>query len=1125
MLRLAPDVVVEGHRLMRRLGIGAGGEVWLALTPAGDEVAMKIAPRHAVGGPGGEAAFRREFEQLRPLRIPNVVRVHDVGSTEGFVYFTMEVARGLPFDQHVRAGLGLAAQVDRLCRAGAGVARALAAIHRLGLAHRDLKPANVLVGDDGDPVVLDFGTARFATAMDDGADQVGTTAYMAPEWRVGLPNDKRVDLYALGATLHEALSGTPATAWRPGRPRTPLLLLGAAVPRPLSWLVDRMLSLDPAARPAASEAEAVLSALAEGAPLAPAPWPAPPAYVGDTARLLSGNTVVVGTPGSGRRRMVQEARWQWYRKGYRSVAGRSGPERPFGPLRDVLTELYATAPPQARRDLPDEDSAVLRALWPELGAPGGPRAAWPPDPAATAAALGRVLGRFAPLAVVLWEIDELDVGTAAVLPHLLRSLPEGVLLWGTARKPVSGARAVRPPPWSASAEREVLPGILPEGLWPDGPAGGTPLESCARAWGVLARYRKEPPIHIPLKRSGIDEDLLHLAILEEPFPVVVAKELAQDLDAVLSAGHLAWTAPGAGAWQAARPGGEAGDEPTETTDLFARHQRTREHDDRTVPRAPLERVAPGGQAWLRFADPATRRIARAAGRHRPELQRRAARAWEKAPPGPEKDLRFALHTVRAGDPRPAALRAAVAVALERGEPAEVERWMQLQELHCGPDGSWESAFAELYARAALRPDEVGRAEILALGRSATNEAERGRAGWLLLRDQLRGGEATRVAAQGQKWSEGLAAAHPEIASALRREAAEAWRALGRPDLAVQDGRAALELARAARPDGESDESPPLSAAEVHAGVTLAGAQVEAGSLEDAIALCRRLVPAAAAGGLERGEGGLLATLARAQLLQGDRQAATETAARCRAGQPRHRDPRIHAAISMLRARLSVELGDVGSGVVLLDEATTAARAQHDRGLEVACAAVALEAAVHAADAREARRALSVLQDRAPADAAVDLWPASAARWRWLIGDLDGALALVGAVAGLPGHAAAAAAAERARLLLIAGRYEEARHAAESLVDRATAAGFRELAAFGRLVAGAAGAWPEERYHPLLYATRRSRWIHLYLGGLHLDAIRRQLRREPVSAVLRDLRARSADVGHRLYQALARDEGW
>ena len=116
-------------------------------------------------------------------------------------------------------------------------------------------------------------------------------------------------------------------------------------------------------------------------------------------------------------------------------------------------------------------------------------------------------------------------------------------------------------------------------------------------------------------------------------------------------------------------------------------------------------------------------------------------------------------------------------------------------------------------------------------------------------------------------------------------------------------------------------------------------------------------------------------------------------------------------------------------------------------------------------------------------------------------------------------------AEGARLLLVAGRYEEASRRAMAVVNAAERAHYGELALFAELVALTARGTADETFLPLLRRTERSRWVHLYLGGLHLDAIRRQLRGENVRPVVRRLHRRSRDLCHQLYVALARVEAW
>ena len=100
MSRLTAGMSLRSYRLVRRLGIGAEGEVWEARGANGIPIALKARPRKA----GEEPRLRREFERLRTLRLPSVIRVLDVGADQGYLFFTMELARGLALDAHVQAG-------------------------------------------------------------------------------------------------------------------------------------------------------------------------------------------------------------------------------------------------------------------------------------------------------------------------------------------------------------------------------------------------------------------------------------------------------------------------------------------------------------------------------------------------------------------------------------------------------------------------------------------------------------------------------------------------------------------------------------------------------------------------------------------------------------------------------------------------------------------------------------------------------------------------------------------------------------------------------------------------------------------------------------------------------------
>jgi hypothetical protein len=1089
---LEAGLSLRSWRLERRLGVGSAGEVWLARDGRGAVVALKASPRL---DNEQEQAFRREFEQLRTLRLPNVVRVFDCGGDQGYIFFTMDVAEGEPFDKHVQRGSSLASRVRRLASAGAQVARALASIHRLELAHRDIKPANVHVSPDGRATVLDFGTARFGTAPDQG-ELVGTAAYMAPEQRVGLPHDHRVDLYALGVVLHEALSGVPASRHTPGRPRSPLLMLGAAVPRALSWLVDRLLSLDPAARPRAEECEALLSAVAARAPLAPAPWPEPPVYVGDPTRLLAGSAVVVGAPGSGRRRMVQEARWHWFRRGYRSLAGHCRADQPFGALRQILRELFAVADPAARRALAGPEAAVLQAIWPDLPVQVDRPAAWPPDPVEAAAALAATFGRAGPLAVVLWQADQADIGTATLLPPLARALPDTVPLWATARRPVAGLRPIQPPPWGAAEEAEVVAALLPPGAALPPGESKAPLWSCARAWRALAAARGEagPFIELSGERSGWDLPLLSL--LEEPFPAALAHTLSPHITALIEAGHLTPTTPDG----APRPAGGRDDdaEATDTTDL-------------------LKGAGARSPGHLRFADRGTRKLAAALADRLPDATLRVAQATLQMPPSPDRALRVAQEALDAGVIRPEQLAAAVRVALDRGNPAELDRWLQLQELHGGAD-DWLSDYARLIVNFERLPPPVRRAELRQLAARAESDEQRALSVYLQVRDEARAGDPRLAIQLALPAAAQLSAGAPRIASMLLREVSLCRLELGAHDEAVDEALQARQLARIAA----GGRGAPLSHAEVEAGTTLSAALIYTGRLGQAAEFCAAEAERCAEAGLPRGEGALQANLAIAQLYAGDRAGAADAAARCRAVQARHGDPLVAAINMVTSARLAVELGDLVEGHTRLDEALTLARALNLPAQQWECHAIALESALQRADQTEARRALRAAA-ALPQRGELDPWPAALGRWRWMTGDLAGALEAT----ALPrrGHGAAAAHVERARLWLVSGQYERAGDEAEAAAALCAAAGFAELQRFAELVAAAAAAVDDAAWAQRARGTGQSRWVHLYLGALHLDAIRRRLRRENVDALLRVLRQRAQDVGHKLYEALAREEGW
>ena len=242
-------VVLDRYRLMRRLGGGGFGVVWLAHDLKLDRaVAVKRIPV-----PDADTAKRAQREGVAAARLqhPAIVALHEAGSDEDAVYLVSELVHGATYARLLEDG----ALSDRdVVEIGVALCDALTHAHKRGVVHRDVKPPNILVpdlatGDGGPPAKLtDFGVARIAgdDALTRTGDVVGTLAYMAPEQAEGREVGPEADLYALGLCLYEGLAGVNpvrargagATARRVGQRLPPLGRLRRDLPLDLCAAVD-----------------------------------------------------------------------------------------------------------------------------------------------------------------------------------------------------------------------------------------------------------------------------------------------------------------------------------------------------------------------------------------------------------------------------------------------------------------------------------------------------------------------------------------------------------------------------------------------------------------------------------------------------------------------------------------------------------------------------------------------------------------------------------------------------------------------------------------------------------------------------------------------------------------------
>jgi serine/threonine-protein kinase len=227
---------IEGYELLGKLGQGGMGAVYKARQTSMDRVvAVKILlPKFAKDKDGVER-FLREARAVAKLNHPNIVSGIDAGVSNGIYYYVMEFVDGETLSQALakrksipwKEALGILNQV----------AAALDHAHRNGLIHRDVKPGNVLLAKDGTVKLMDLGMARFAAHgnmdLTHSGQIMGTPLYMSPEQARGEELDIRTDLYALGISLYEMLTGKP-----PFTGDTPLVVLNKQIHEPLPFEVE-----------------------------------------------------------------------------------------------------------------------------------------------------------------------------------------------------------------------------------------------------------------------------------------------------------------------------------------------------------------------------------------------------------------------------------------------------------------------------------------------------------------------------------------------------------------------------------------------------------------------------------------------------------------------------------------------------------------------------------------------------------------------------------------------------------------------------------------------------------------------------------------------------------------------
>ncbi|WP_053227862.1 serine/threonine-protein kinase [Solirubrobacter soli] len=450
MTELVVGSTFAEHEIVAVAGRGGMGVVYRARhIPLKREVALKVIAPALSADEEFRARFRREAEVAASIQHPNVVAIHHAGEADGRLYVTMRFVDGVDLATVVARDGPL--PPARAAAVVAQVAGALDAAHACGVVHRDVKPANVLL--DGEQAILtDFGlTTRADGSSTAAGTMLGSFDYMAPEQIEESPVDARTDVYALGAVLYFALTGSVPF------PRENLgakLHAHLTAPPPelghaqLSAVVARALAKAPGERYATAGALgcAALAAVEPGTGFVGRAGPLDRiehkfALVAQRRRQF---VLLAGEPGIGKTRLALEAA---RRTGAVVLHGRSDADSlvPYQPFVTALSRHFAAGNDLELPTGLEPELQELARLIPALRHRVRDSIADDPEMRRYRlfAAVARVLDSLGPVVLVLDDLQWADASTVRLLTHLLRDAePSCLLVIGTVREPAPAMAAL-----------------------------------------------------------------------------------------------------------------------------------------------------------------------------------------------------------------------------------------------------------------------------------------------------------------------------------------------------------------------------------------------------------------------------------------------------------------------------------------------------------------------------------------------------------------------------------------------------------------------------------------------------------------------------------------------------------
>jgi len=202
---------ILNYEIKKLLGEGGMGNVYLAEhAQIGRKVAIKSLHQQLVKNEGLRARFKNEASTMAHLQHPKIVTLYDYVEEADGLYLVMEYVEGLPLDEYIKEKSGPIPS-EKAIPMMIQILDAFSYAHSKGIVHRDIKPSNILISSNGDIKILDFGIAKMISEagnkLTKTGTQMGTVFYMSPEQVQGKEVDVRSDIYSLGVTFYQMLTG------------------------------------------------------------------------------------------------------------------------------------------------------------------------------------------------------------------------------------------------------------------------------------------------------------------------------------------------------------------------------------------------------------------------------------------------------------------------------------------------------------------------------------------------------------------------------------------------------------------------------------------------------------------------------------------------------------------------------------------------------------------------------------------------------------------------------------------------------------------------------------------------------------------------------------------------------